>query len=237
MPLDRVGTIQLLADQDPDVDAIFRLTRPLPFTFAAPQSQASLVLPPSAYAPTNAQAAIHTYAALWSTLLPVTVHGRVADIWRGYMAQRVFHDLGLAVVFAAQRVNQTRNAHNYLADMSAEQDLYFKAGDFTPIRAPAAASRPDAVLPTTIADEAPPPQRDGDRIEVMGQFNYVPCTGCLETWTQSWASIAPAVGRYDLLAAVPMETLLDDDANGTARGGEPKRPGRILRYGADKGFY
>lgn len=125
----RVGTIQLLADNDPDVDAIFRLTQRLPFTFRSSMAQrSSLVLPSGTYAPTNAQATIHTYDALWSTLLPVTVHGRVADIWRGYVAQRVFHDLGLSVVFAAPRINQTRNAHNYLADMSAEQDLYLKSG-------------------------------------------------------------------------------------------------------------
>lgn len=125
----RVGTIQLLADNDPDVDAIFRLTQRLPVTFRSSiEQRSSLVLPSGTYAPTNAQATIHTYDALWSTLLPVTVHGRVADIWRGYVAQRVFHDLGLSVVFAAPRINQTRNAHNYLADMSAEQDLYLKSG-------------------------------------------------------------------------------------------------------------
>lgn len=41
-----------------------------------------MVLPTGAYAPTNAQAALHTHAAFWSTVLLVTVHGRVADIWR-----------------------------------------------------------------------------------------------------------------------------------------------------------
>ena len=30
---------------------------------------------------------MHMYSSLWSLLLPVTVHGRVSDIWRGYFAQ------------------------------------------------------------------------------------------------------------------------------------------------------
>eukprot|EP00965_Chrysotila_dentata_P144801 4782887-Pleurochrysis_carterae.AAC.1 len=35
-PLRRVGVIQSLADNDPDVDAIYRLTQPLPFSFQMP---------------------------------------------------------------------------------------------------------------------------------------------------------------------------------------------------------
>ena len=46
------------------------------------------MLPPGMYAPTNAQATLHTYKALWAMLLPMTVHGRVSDIWRGYFAER-----------------------------------------------------------------------------------------------------------------------------------------------------
>lgn len=141
--LDRIGTIQLLADRDPDVDGVFRLTQSEPcgshhFSFRAPaesgSTQPSLVLPPGVYAPTNAQATLYTYNALWATLLPMTVHPRVSDIWRGFFAERSYADLGLSVVFAAPRVDQFRNPHNYLADMSAEQDLYFKSGALVDLR-------------------------------------------------------------------------------------------------------
>ena len=39
--------------------------------------------------PYASQATLHTYEALWSLLLPITVHGRVTDIWRAYLAQRL----------------------------------------------------------------------------------------------------------------------------------------------------
>jgi hypothetical protein len=126
--LEKIGVVQILADRDPDVDGIFRLTQKLPFYFSAPDKQASLLIPSGTYVPTNAQATLHTHNALWGALLPITVHGRVSDIWRGYATERIFKDLGLSIMFAAPRVDQIRNPHNSLADMSAEQDLYFKSG-------------------------------------------------------------------------------------------------------------
>ena len=80
-----------------------------------------------AYAPYNAQATLHMYPALWSLLLPVTVHGRVSDIWRGYAAQRLMDMLGLRLLFSPALVRQDRNVHNYLADFDSEGDLYLRA--------------------------------------------------------------------------------------------------------------
>jgi hypothetical protein len=117
-----VGIVQYLANHDPDVDAIYRLTQPLPFTF--PQKGPTLLVPKGSYAPYNAQATLHTYSALWSLLLPVTVHGRVSDIWRGYAAQRVGMDFGMRLAFAPPAVEQIRNPHNYLADFDSEAPLY-----------------------------------------------------------------------------------------------------------------
>jgi hypothetical protein len=82
-----VGIMQSLANHDPDVDAIYRLTQPLPFDFPIRGGSKSLLVPLGSYAPYNAQATMHLYSSLWSLLLPVTVHGRVSDIWRGYFAQ------------------------------------------------------------------------------------------------------------------------------------------------------
>ncbi len=90
---------QWLANQDPDVDAIFRLTneRGMPFYFLAPHRQMtvpahavsapSVALPAHTYTPFNAQATIITPGAFFAMLLPFTVHGRVSDIWRSYIME------------------------------------------------------------------------------------------------------------------------------------------------------
>jgi hypothetical protein len=84
-----------------------------------------LLVPINAFVPYNAQAIIHTYKSLWALLLPMTVPGRVSDIWRAYFAQAIFHhDIGLSVVMLPLSVQQERNDHNYLADMQAELDLF-----------------------------------------------------------------------------------------------------------------
>ena len=121
-----VGVFQSLANHEPDVDGIFRLTLPIPFDWDE-VAQDTLVLPAGIVAPYNAQAQLSMHGALWALLLPVTVHGRVSDIWRSYFAQRLLWDVGLRIAFTPPRVTQIRNPHNALADMHAEKDLYEKS--------------------------------------------------------------------------------------------------------------
>ena len=61
-------------------------------------------------------------------LLPISVHGRVTDIWRAYFTQRLLWGCGYRVAFAYPWVTQYRNAHNYLADFNSELPLYQQAG-------------------------------------------------------------------------------------------------------------
>eukprot|EP01062_Namystynia_karyoxenos_P024638 TRINITY_DN1961_c0_g1_i2.p1 TRINITY_DN1961_c0_g1~~TRINITY_DN1961_c0_g1_i2.p1 ORF type:complete len:472 (+),score=131.41 TRINITY_DN1961_c0_g1_i2:83-1498(+) len=122
-----VAVLQSLADNDPDVDAIYRLTRPLPHYFA--RTPGAVALPPGVMAPYNAQACLFRRDALWSLLLPVTVHGRVSDIWRSYFTQRILWWAGKRIAFAAPFVTQFRNAHNYLADFQSENALYLQSGE------------------------------------------------------------------------------------------------------------
>ena len=132
--MDSIAVMQLLADVNPDIDAIHRLVKPLPMTFRRashvrlPRTSGAMIVPCHAMIPYNAQATIHTAKALWAILLPYTVHGRVSDIWRGYFSQALFRALGLSVAVLPPLVTQDRNEHDYLADMDAELDLYFKAG-------------------------------------------------------------------------------------------------------------
>ncbi|CAM5999067.1 unnamed protein product [Sphagnum balticum] len=128
MPGDRIVIVQSLANHEPDVDAIFRLTQEhrLPLNFSSAYRGTPLVLPTGTLAPLNAQACLYKYAALWMLLLPITVHGRVADIWRGYIGQRLLWDTDRRVAFTDPAVVQIRNAHNNLADFNAEIPLYEK---------------------------------------------------------------------------------------------------------------
>ncbi|EER03972.1 UDP-glucose 4-epimerase, putative [Perkinsus marinus ATCC 50983] len=138
-----IAVVQTLADNDPDFDAIYRLTRPLPVDFHQLLTSAFLLAPPT-FTPLNAQACLFkAYDALWGLYLPVTVsiypysivwshpeqvHGRVSDIWRSFVLQRLLWDLGASVAVAGRTwVRQLRNSHDYLADFIAEDDVYKKA--------------------------------------------------------------------------------------------------------------
>jgi len=128
--LDRPPAVQqFLADQDPDVDAVFRLTRQLPCSFdglpaGLPEVMA---IPQQVFLPYNAQATVHLHEAFWGLLLPVTVHGRVSDIWRAYLTQKLLWDIGQVISFAPAHVVHDRVAHDYLKDFQSEGDLYLKS--------------------------------------------------------------------------------------------------------------
>lgn len=122
---------QFLVDRDPDVDAVFRLTRHMPCFFNESGSSGTrfpdpLVLPKTVFAPYNAQSSIHLYESFWGLLLPVTVHGRVSDIWRAYLVQRLLWDVEQVVAFRPTYVVHERVGHDSLKDFDSEQDLYLK---------------------------------------------------------------------------------------------------------------
>ena len=62
--------------------------------------------------------------------LPISVPGRVSDIWRSYIAQRLLWDAGKYIAFTKPMVIQKRTTHNFMRDFDAEQDLYYKSGAF-----------------------------------------------------------------------------------------------------------
>jgi hypothetical protein len=118
----RIAVYQALADIDPDVDAIYRMTERLPVWFAL--QDAVLAVPPGTFAPWNAQATIFNDRAFFGLIMPVTVTGRVADIWRSYITERLLWIAGYQVAFTSSFVDQYRNPHSYHADFLAEKDLY-----------------------------------------------------------------------------------------------------------------
>lgn len=73
---------QGLANLDPDVDAIYRLTQPLNVQFKT--NLPAVVLPEGTMCPWNSQNTLFARDALWGLLIPITTTFRVCDIWRRY---------------------------------------------------------------------------------------------------------------------------------------------------------
>jgi len=122
-----LAVIQSLADHDPDVDAIYRMTSPLPIRF---RREKSILLPPrGVYTPWNAQAVLLSKPAFFGLLLPVTVTGRVSDIWRSYITTRLLWETRYKMGFSSAFVTQYRNPHSYMVDFVDEDDLYNKVDD------------------------------------------------------------------------------------------------------------
>jgi len=130
----RRATVQQgVVDGDPDVDAIFRLTRKdtevdlrVKFDHDAPP----VLLPKGVIAPYNSQNTLHHYDAFWGLMLPQTVAFRVCDIWRGYWAQRLMWELDTFLTFFPPNAVQIRNSHSYLDDFIDERELYHQSSDF-----------------------------------------------------------------------------------------------------------
>ncbi len=122
-----IGVLQSLADLQPDVDAIYRLTNTIPFSFNRLKETKPLIVPHGTLTPFNAQATLHFKRAFWGMFLPVSVNARVSDIWRSYIVERLFWDCGLYFGFSARPlVVQNRNEHDDVRDLAAEDDLYQK---------------------------------------------------------------------------------------------------------------
>ena len=117
----RVGVWQGLADQDPDVDAIYRLTSDAPCEF---DSRGPLVLGRGTLSPFNTQnTCIHRdlFPLLY---LPAHVTFRFTDILRGLIAQPIMWLYGLHLGFLDATVVQERNPHDYFKDFLSEIPMY-----------------------------------------------------------------------------------------------------------------
>lgn len=112
---------QGLADDNPDVDAIYRLIMPLPLKF---EKRNSLALSNGAWCPFNSQNTTwfpHAYMLLY---LPSFCSFRMTDIWRSFVAQRIAWTNGWSVLFHNATVFQERNDHNLMHDFADEIDGY-----------------------------------------------------------------------------------------------------------------
>jgi hypothetical protein len=112
---------QGLADENPDVDAIYRLILPLPITFNKAENVA---LGNNSICPFNSQNTTWFKEAFPLLYLPSFCSFRMTDIWRSFIAQRIAWTCGWAVLFHQSTVIQQRNDHNLMNDFRDEISGY-----------------------------------------------------------------------------------------------------------------
>jgi hypothetical protein len=114
---------QGLVDDDPDVDAVYRLLFPLPFTF---EQGAPVALGAGSWCPFNSQNTTWWRDAFPLLYLPATCSFRMTDIWRSFVAQRIAWANGWSVLFEAATVRQSRNEHDLNKDFADEVAGYLE---------------------------------------------------------------------------------------------------------------
>ena len=112
---------QGLADDNPDVDAIYRLAFSLPQRF---RKDRRLALKQQAWCPFNSQNTCWWRDAFTLLYLPAYCSFRMTDIWRGLVAQRIAWANDWAILFHEPTVTQERNDHNLMCDFKDEVPGY-----------------------------------------------------------------------------------------------------------------
>ncbi len=117
----QIGIWQGLADEDPDVDAIYRLTSNTPCTFLKKEP---VVLEKGTICPFNSQNTAIRKELFPLLFLPSFVTFRFTDILRGIIAQPVLWQHGYRLGFTEATVVQKRNEHDYFKDFESEVPMY-----------------------------------------------------------------------------------------------------------------
>ncbi len=141
LPRERVDSPiqQGLADENPDVDAIYRLVLPLPLNF---KPGIELALAPGVWCPFNSQNTVWWPEAYPLLYMPAYCSIRMTDIWRSFIAQRIAWENGWSLLFESSTVWQDRNDHSLIRDFKDEipgylnnraiceglEDLHLKSG-------------------------------------------------------------------------------------------------------------
>ena len=111
---------QFLADGDPDVDAVYRLTTRAETRFRTNR----VVLRPGTFCPFNSQNTVWFPDAFPLLYLPSHVNFRMTDIWRSFIAQVCLYAMGKHVAFCEPTVFQDRNEHSLIRDFRDESPGY-----------------------------------------------------------------------------------------------------------------
>jgi hypothetical protein len=117
----KIGIWQGLADEDPDVDAVYRLTNDTPCYF---NEREPIVLGKKTISPFNTQNTLIRKELFLLMYLPTYVTFRFTDILRGLVAQPIMWLYGYQLGFVNATVVQKRNPHDYMKDFISEIPMY-----------------------------------------------------------------------------------------------------------------
>jgi hypothetical protein len=112
---------QGLADENPDVDAVYRLLLALPQAF---RKDRRVALMEGAWCPFNSQNTAWWADAFPLLYLPSHCSFRMTDIWRSFIAQRIAWTNGWGILFHEPTVWQERNEHDLMRDFRDEVPGY-----------------------------------------------------------------------------------------------------------------
>ncbi len=108
---------QGLANDNPDVDAMYRMSQPLPVSF---ETSSNIALGQGSYCPFNSQNTTWFKEAFPLLYLPSYCSFRMTDIWRSFVAQRIAWECDWYILFHQSTVWQERNDHDLLKDFKDE---------------------------------------------------------------------------------------------------------------------
>ncbi|HXM41540.1 MAG TPA: STELLO glycosyltransferase family protein [Bryobacteraceae bacterium] len=112
-----------LADDDPDVDAIYRLLYKARTSFA---ERPPVILNRGAWSPFNSQNTAFFEPAFALLYLPCFVSIRMTDIWRSFVAQAALWKHGYRLSFHRATMRQFRNDHDLMRDFADEIPGYLE---------------------------------------------------------------------------------------------------------------
>ena len=117
----KVGIWQGLANEDPDVDAVYRLTSDQLCIF---EDNGPYVLDRGTVTPINSQNTAFLKELFVLLYLPSLVTFRFTDILRGLVAQPIMWQCGYRLGCTNATVTQERNPHDYMKDFESEIPMY-----------------------------------------------------------------------------------------------------------------
>jgi len=114
---------QGLVDENPDVDAIYRLMLPLPINF---EQGRKVILDQGVWCPFNSQNTTFWREAFPLLYLPCHCSFRMTDIWRSFVAQRLAWEMGWRLQFHSSTMLHKRNEHELMRDFADEVPGYLQ---------------------------------------------------------------------------------------------------------------
>lgn len=142
-----IGIWQLLADEDPDVDAIYRLTIDRQIQF---KDNPPVVLEEGTVCPINSQNTIFRKEQFPLLYLPAFVTFRFTDILRGLIAQPLLWQQGYRLGFGPANLVQLRNPHDLMRDFEHEIPGYLHSEEVIDITVEALKNNSADDLPTQL---------------------------------------------------------------------------------------